>query len=314
VGPRNAGGLPPDPAKVLGASAKDLLAELSRSLTAAAGRPVRAAAPEVASLSAEEIGSRLGGAAAAFCVELGGAFSGRAAVILPGPVVSSLGGLLAYLSGAGLAAHARKEPSDQDLEALAGPLAGFLVGMAEKLSARVGQALELTLGDTLPVGPGAAGELLGSFGDGPYPAASFRVEVEGLAGGQAMILFPRRFGSAAPRSASAPASAYPGGPARGESSLAGLHPNVRRILRLKLLVSVVVAEKQMDMETVLKLNPGTIIEFDKSANEDLDLMVNGCRIGTGEVVTIGERFGVQLRQIEGLAQRIRRLGGPGARR
>ena len=314
MGPRAAGPLPPDPAMLLAASAKGLVEELSRSLTAAAGRPVKATVPEVASRSADQIGSRLGLPAAAFCLELGGALSGKAAVILPGPVVCALGGLLAYLSGAELVARAKGEPSDQDLEALAGPLAGSLAGMAEKLSAQAGEALELVLGDALLVGPGAADELLKSFGGGPYPAASFRVEVEGLAGGPAMILFPRRFGAVAPRSAFGSAGAPPGAPGRGESSLAGLHPNVRRILRLKLLVSVVVAEKTMDMESVLKLNPGTILEFDKSADEDLDLMINGQRVGAGEVVIIGERFGIQLRQIEGLERRIRRMGAPGALR
>ena len=90
--------------------------------------------------------------------------------------------------------------------------------------------------------------------------------------------------------------------------LGRLHPNIQRILRLKLPLSVVVAEKQMPVETVIKLGPGTIIEFNKSADEDLDLRVNDQKIGAGEVVIIGERFGIQLRSIDGLQQRIRKLG------
>ena len=298
---------PPDPATTLAAAARGLVEELSRALEAAAGRPVKAGAPEVASLSAAEIESRLAGTSAAFCVDFGGTLSGRAAVVIPGALAPGLAGLLAGLSEENLAGRAKRAVSDEDLEALAGPLAGALPGMAEKLAAYLGEAPELALGDALLVKPGAAGGLLKPIGRGPYPAAAFQLEVEGLAGGVALVLFPRTFGAAPSTDVTAPMLGASEA-AAGAEHLSGLHPNIQRILRLKLQVSVVLAEKQMDLESVLKLNPGTIIEFDKSADENLDLTVRGRKIGSGEVVIIGERFGIQLRHIEGLEQRIRRMG------
>jgi flagellar motor switch protein FliN/FliY len=169
----------------------------------------------------------------------------------------------------------------------------------------------LGLGDALLVEPGAPAELLKLLGRGPYPTCAFTLEVEGLASGLALILFPASFAVAPDAGASAAAAPGEAGvpaPIREAGPLNTLHPNIQRILHLKLQVSVILAEKTMDLDAVIKLNPGTIIEFNKSADENLDLVVNGQRIGAGEVVIIGERFGIQLRQIEGLQQRIRKMG------
>jgi len=311
---RNAASLP-DPATTLTATARGLVDELVRALEAAAGRPVKSADLDVASLSADEVNARIASTSAAYCVELGGALAGKAAVLFGGAALPGLSGLLSGAAEEELAARSGREVTDEDIEALAAPLAGALVGMAEKLAAYIGESPGLGLGDALLVRAGGAGELLKAVGSGPYPAACFALEVENLPAGQGMILFPRSF-SAAPAAGAGGADAAggsdPSGVAGGgDPALLDLHPNIRRVLRLKLEVSVAVAQKEMDFDAVLKLNPGTIIEFDKSADEALDLVVSGRKIGAGEVVIIGERFGVQLRHIEGLEQRIRKMGAAG---
>lgn len=308
----------PNPAMILAATGRQLVEELCRALAAAAGRPVEGAQPEVASLEAAEMELKLTEPTLAFTVELGGPISGKAAIILPGKAAAAISGLISGLGGDALAEQAAKGPSDSDIDALFGPISSALVGMAEKITPQIGGAPGMGLGDALVLNPGSAAEFLKAFGSGPYPAAEFQMTVEGSAG-TAMIVFPRSLKTGKPEAAEtvagfapdAAAAAAPGGaaaPADG-GGLASLHPNILRILRLKLQVSVVVAEKEMDCEAILRVTPGTIIEFDKSSEQDLDLMVSGRKIGSGEVVIIGERFGIQLRHIEGVNERIRRMGG-----
>jgi flagellar motor switch protein FliN/FliY len=47
----------------------------------------------------------------------------------------------------------------------------------------------------------------------------------------------------------------------------------------------------------LALGESSVIELDRQANELLDVFVNGTLIGRGEVVTVGDRFGVRMTEL-----------------
>lgn len=70
-----------------------------------------------------------------------------------------------------------------------------------------------------------------------------------------------------------------------------------RVRSLKLPVKVILAERTMRMSDLMKLNPGSIIEFRKSSDEMLDLHAGNVPIATGEVVITREHFGLQIRHI-----------------
>lgn len=310
--------VPPDPAMVMASAAKGLVEELVRSLEVAVSRPVKSGSLDVATVPGAELAARIGGPAAAFCMEFGGVCKGRAAIVVAAKTVAALVGLLKGLEGDDLAAKIDAPPADEDIEELGVTVAGALVGLAERLGTAIGEAPGLGLGDALLLPDGQVDELLTLLGSGPYPAAVFEMEIEGLTRGPALIIFPGSF-AAMPAPAGqegiAPQPLPEGGtlpPDPSSDVLSNLHANIQRILRLKLQLSVVVAEKQMPVEKVITLGPGTIIEFNKSADDDLDLRVGNQKIGAGEVVIIGERFGIQLRSIEGLRQRIKKLGGASA--
>ncbi len=86
-------------------------------------------------------------------------------------------------------------------------------------------------------------------------------------------------------------------------------PSLDRILKMKVPVIVKVAEKKMTMANVLKLNIGSIIQFDKDAYQHIDLMANNRTIGLGQPVKIGENFGLRIVQICDISETIRSLGG-----
>ncbi len=94
-------------------------------------------------------------------------------------------------------------------------------------------------------------------------------------------------------SASSPTSA----PARKPRSLEELPPYIRSLLKVKLPVMVTLASKKMKVKDILQLVPGSIIQFDKSCSELLDLEVAGVRIAVGEAVKVGEKFGLRIRRM-----------------
>lgn len=72
---------------------------------------------------------------------------------------------------------------------------------------------------------------------------------------------------------------------------------------------VKLAERTLTLSEVMRLGPGAIVEFLKSSDEPLELMVNNKTIGLGEAVKVGENFGLRITQIGDVQQIIRTLGG-----
>ena len=97
----------------------------------------------------------------------------------------------------------------------------------------------------------------------------------------------------------------PGGGARPAGLTAS---NLEHILNMELTGVVVLADRGMRVEEVLNLRPGSIIEFPKSAEDMLDFQVNNRCIGRGETVKDGEKFGLQLKQINRVQDTVRALG------
>ena len=84
---------------------------------------------------------------------------------------------------------------------------------------------------------------------------------------------------------------------------------LQRILRLEVPVIVKLAERRLMLSEVMRLGTGAIIEFFKSSDEPLELLINNKVIGVGETVKVGENFGLRITQIGDLKQIIQSLGG-----
>ena len=81
------------------------------------------------------------------------------------------------------------------------------------------------------------------------------------------------------------------------------------ILKLKVPVLVMVGECRMAVEDVLSLGPGAIMELERPADSDLNLMVNNKSIGSGQAVKVGENFGIRISHVDPAQDRIAALGG-----
>ncbi len=86
--------------------------------------------------------------------------------------------------------------------------------------------------------------------------------------------------------------------------------DIKTILALEVPIVVRLGERSMTVKGVLGLSPGAIIELPKSAEDELDLLVNNRKIGHGTAVKLGENFGIRISSIGGKAERIQALAEP----
>jgi flagellar motor switch protein FliN/FliY len=70
-----------------------------------------------------------------------------------------------------------------------------------------------------------------------------------------------------------------------------------RILRVPVTVSVRLAERKMSLGAVVALVPGSLVTFNKSCEDLLDLYVNNHRYCQGEAIKIGESFGLKISRV-----------------
>jgi flagellar motor switch protein FliN len=62
-------------------------------------------------------------------------------------------------------------------------------------------------------------------------------------------------------------------------------------------VSAVLGRARMDINDLLKLGPGTVLELDRKVGEAIDIYVNDRLVARGEVVLVEEKLGVTMTEI-----------------
>lgn len=73
--------------------------------------------------------------------------------------------------------------------------------------------------------------------------------------------------------------------------------NFRLLQDVGVKLTVEIGSTQLSLRELLALGETSVIELDREANELLDVFVNGMLIGRGEVVTVGEKFGVRMTEL-----------------
>ncbi|GEM_PF-5422960 len=79
------------------------------------------------------------------------------------------------------------------------------------------------------------------------------------------------------------------------------------ILDIELPVHVSLGKSRMKIKDILKLGSGSLIELDRSADDYVDLVVNGKVIARGEVVVVESNFALRIKEIVSKTERIRGL-------
>ena len=68
----------------------------------------------------------------------------------------------------------------------------------------------------------------------------------------------------------------------------------RSLLKVRVPVTVTLAAKKQSIGKIIELVPGSIIAFEKSCDEMLELEVSGHPIAEGECVKVGDKFGLRV--------------------
>ena len=69
------------------------------------------------------------------------------------------------------------------------------------------------------------------------------------------------------------------------------------LLDLTLPVSIELGRTNMTVQEVLRLGRGSVVQLDRLAGEPIDIYVGDRRFAEGEVVVLGEHFGIRITRI-----------------
>lgn len=83
-----------------------------------------------------------------------------------------------------------------------------------------------------------------------------------------------------------------------------LKPFCESVLQVKVPVVVTLARKKMQIDQVLKLVPGVMIQFEKAYDSPMTVEVVDQPIAQGDVVKAGEKFGLRITEILNPAERF----------
>lgn len=101
------------------------------------------------------------------------------------------------------------------------------------------------------------------------------------------VFTPRGTNRPEPIAAEQPAAA-------GPATIDVLPSYARSLLRIKVPVIVTLAAKKQPISRIVELGPGSIIQFDKSCEEMLNLHVADQTVAEGEAVKVGDKFGIRV--------------------
>lgn len=73
--------------------------------------------------------------------------------------------------------------------------------------------------------------------------------------------------------------------------------SLEMLYELTMPVTIELGRTTMKVEEVLELNRGSVIQLERLAGEPIDIYVGDKRLAQGEVVVLGEHFGVRLTRI-----------------
>ena len=84
--------------------------------------------------------------------------------------------------------------------------------------------------------------------------------------------------------------------------------DVQTIMQLSVPLIVRIGQRNISVDDVLSLGPGAILELGRSADDELDLLINNKPIGRGVAVKVAENFGVRITSVAPQRDRVEAMG------
>lgn len=85
----------------------------------------------------------------------------------------------------------------------------------------------------------------------------------------------------------------------GRDGVSGQPAALNLLYDLQMPVAIELGRARMSVQDILALGRGSVIQLDRLAGEPVDVFVGDRRFAEGEVVVVGEQFGVRITRILG---------------
>ena len=82
---------------------------------------------------------------------------------------------------------------------------------------------------------------------------------------------------------------------------------MRVLENIEVKLTVEVGNTEIKIKDLLRLNEGSVVELDRLAGDPLDILANGTRIAKGEVVMVGEKFGIRFTEVVAPEEMVQNL-------
>lgn len=101
-------------------------------------------------------------------------------------------------------------------------------------------------------------------------------------------------------------SNMPTGAPRAVSSETDLRtaPNFDLLANVPMRVSVEVGTTALPLSELLTLGEGSVVELDRSVTDLFDILANGTLVARGEVVSVGDSYGIKIAEIVAAERRL----------
>ncbi len=84
-------------------------------------------------------------------------------------------------------------------------------------------------------------------------------------------------------------------------------PQFHKLMEMPVTARLVLGECRMEIEEILKLGQGSMLELSTMVNEDLKLYINDAEIAKAKSVMVGEKLGAQIKEISSTEDRLKDL-------
>ena len=85
--------------------------------------------------------------------------------------------------------------------------------------------------------------------------------------------------------------------------------NLDVVMDIELPLIVRFGEKDMTLQALTRLGPGSVIDLGRSPDEPVEVLINDRMVARGEVVAVGGNYGVRITEVLSTMDRIRSLAG-----
>ena len=83
--------------------------------------------------------------------------------------------------------------------------------------------------------------------------------------------------------------------------------NIGLLMGVPLEVSIVIGKTRRKIKDILEFGQGTVLELDKQTGAPAEIIVNGQLLAYGDVIVVGDNFGVRITEIVGTKELMESL-------